>query len=156
MSLAHPPKNQLIAFGQGKLAQDESLSIETHLESCSVCCETLLDLKDDTFTGLLRQAQQINVAAKKSLSQSANEQTLDRQPADASRQPARVTESKESDSHGALARQVEGSCRTCSIALRPWRNCPVHSADLPRVRRPRPRALGQTSLHSRASRSSAL
>ena len=56
-SLNHPPKDQLIAFGQGKLAADESSSVEQHLEVCRECCETLLDLKDDTFVGLVKIAQ---------------------------------------------------------------------------------------------------
>jgi uncharacterized protein (TIGR03067 family) len=59
---AHPAKDQLLAFGQGKLADDESSRIEQHLEICRECCETLLDLKDDTFTGLVRHAKQIAVA----------------------------------------------------------------------------------------------
>ncbi|MDZ4686377.1 MAG: serine/threonine-protein kinase [Planctomycetaceae bacterium] len=54
---AHPPKDQLIAFGQGKLADAESSRVEQHLEVCRECCETLLDLKDDTFVGLVRIAK---------------------------------------------------------------------------------------------------
>lgn len=57
MSLDHPQKEQLIAFGQGKLAVDESSSVEQHLEVCRECCETLLDLKDDTFVGLVKIAK---------------------------------------------------------------------------------------------------
>ena len=57
MSPDHPQKEQLIAFGQGKLAADESSSVEQHLEVCRECCETLLDLKDDTFVGLVKIAQ---------------------------------------------------------------------------------------------------
>ncbi|HUQ71100.1 MAG TPA: protein kinase, partial [Planctomycetaceae bacterium] len=56
-SLEHPPKDQLIAFGQGKLANEESSQVEQHLEVCRECCETLLDLKDDTFVGLVRIAK---------------------------------------------------------------------------------------------------
>ena len=55
--LAHPHKEQLMAFGQGKLAADESLTVESHLELCRECCETLLELKDDTFVGLVRTAR---------------------------------------------------------------------------------------------------
>jgi anti-sigma factor RsiW len=57
MSLPHPPKDRLIAFGQGKLTTEESSSVERHLEACRECCETLLDLKDDTFVGLVRVAK---------------------------------------------------------------------------------------------------
>ncbi len=63
MSLDHPQKEQLIAFGQGKLTADESTSVEQHLEVCRVCCETLLDLKDDTFVGLVKIAQPSDVVA---------------------------------------------------------------------------------------------
>jgi serine/threonine protein kinase/WD40 repeat protein len=51
----HPPKEQLVAFGLGTLEPDEATQIEQHLESCSDCCETILDLADDTFVGLVRQ-----------------------------------------------------------------------------------------------------
>jgi formylglycine-generating enzyme required for sulfatase activity/serine/threonine protein kinase len=61
MPVIHPAKEQLIAFGQGKLATDESLSVEQHLEVCHECCETLLDLKDDTFIGLVRAAKPDNI-----------------------------------------------------------------------------------------------
>ena len=54
---SHPAKDQLIAFGQGKLAAGESSQVESHLEVCRECCETLLDLKDDTFVGLVKIAQ---------------------------------------------------------------------------------------------------
>src|SRR6185436_16496467 len=54
--LVHPDKDQLIAFGLGKLEIDEAAAIETHLNECSDCCDTLLNLKDDTFIGLLRES----------------------------------------------------------------------------------------------------
>jgi uncharacterized protein (TIGR03067 family) len=57
MSPQHPQKEQLIAFGQGKLAAEESSKVEQHLEVCRECCETMLDLKDDTFIGLVKIAQ---------------------------------------------------------------------------------------------------
>jgi hypothetical protein len=57
----HPPKDQLLAFGQGRLAADESSLVEQHLGVCRECCETLLDLKDDTFLGLVREARPLVV-----------------------------------------------------------------------------------------------
>ncbi len=60
---SHPPKNQLIAFGQGRLAADESSHVEQHLEVCRECCETLLDLKDDTFVGLVKLAKSDDAVA---------------------------------------------------------------------------------------------
>ena len=55
--LVHPLKDRLIAFGQGRLAPEDAETIEQHLESCHSCCETLLDLKDDTFIALLRESE---------------------------------------------------------------------------------------------------
>lgn len=55
-SLAHPDKERLIAFGLGKLDLDDAVDIETHLNECDDCCDTLLNLKDDTFIGLVRQS----------------------------------------------------------------------------------------------------
>ncbi len=56
---SHPAKEQLVAFGQGRLADDESSRVEQHLEVCDSCCETLLNLQDDTFTGLVRRARPV-------------------------------------------------------------------------------------------------
>lgn len=53
----HPHKDQLIAFGQGKLVAEEQSLVEQHLEACPACCETLLDLKDDTFVELVKFAK---------------------------------------------------------------------------------------------------
>lgn len=63
MPLNHPPKIQLIAFGQGKLAADELSNVEQHLEVCTSCCETLLELQEDTFMGLVRDAIRIDLPA---------------------------------------------------------------------------------------------
>ena len=54
--LLHPEKDELVAFGLGKLEPDEATKIETHLGECEACCETLLDLKDDTFVELVRKS----------------------------------------------------------------------------------------------------
>src|SRR5690606_33294192 len=40
----------------GRLEQDQAMAIESHLEECDACCETLLDLKDDTFVALVRES----------------------------------------------------------------------------------------------------
>ena len=58
----HPLKEQLVAFGLGKLDPNETTQIERHLESCSDCCETILDLADDTFVGLVRKCDAANLA----------------------------------------------------------------------------------------------
>ena len=54
--LHHPDKDELVAFGLGKLQPDQATKIETHLEECKTCCYTLLDLKDDTFVELVRKS----------------------------------------------------------------------------------------------------
>src|SRR6185312_3693793 len=54
---AHLPKEQLIAFGQGLLDGEAADQVEQHLEVCPECCETLLDLKADTFVDLVRNAR---------------------------------------------------------------------------------------------------
>jgi serine/threonine protein kinase/predicted esterase len=58
-SPAHPDKQQLMAFGLGKLDPPHTVEIEAHLNECSTCCDTLLSLQDDTFIGLVRQAAQL-------------------------------------------------------------------------------------------------
>lgn len=50
----HPQHQQLIDFGLGKLGPGQTSEIEEHLDHCDVCHETLLNLNDDTFTGLVR------------------------------------------------------------------------------------------------------
>lgn len=54
--LLHPKNDELIAFGLGKLESGEATKIEVHLSECEACCETLLDLKDDTFVELVRKS----------------------------------------------------------------------------------------------------
>lgn len=54
--LLHPDKDELVAFGLGKLQPDQATKIETHLGECKTCCDTLLDLEDDTFVELVRKS----------------------------------------------------------------------------------------------------
>ncbi len=57
-STTHPNNELLVAFGLGRLEPDALLAVESHLEQCTRCCDTLLNLKDDTFVGLVRQASE--------------------------------------------------------------------------------------------------
>jgi|GEM_PF-1912659 len=50
----HPEHQLLVDFGLGKLRPDESAELEDHLDHCEQCNDTLLNLQDDTFTGLVR------------------------------------------------------------------------------------------------------
>ena len=54
--LQHPSLKELTAFSHGQLSPTDAVSVESHIEGCGTCCETLLSLSsDDTFVGLLRQ-----------------------------------------------------------------------------------------------------
>lgn len=53
-SKKHPDEQQLVDFGHGKLAPDQTSEIVEHLDHCVQCNDTLLNLADDTFTGLVR------------------------------------------------------------------------------------------------------
>ena len=56
--LSHPSLKELTAFSGGQLSPTDTASVESHVEGCGACCETLLSLSsDDTFVGLLRQIQ---------------------------------------------------------------------------------------------------
>ncbi len=50
----HPDRERLTAFGLGRLSMDESVWIEKHLDECEECNETLVNLADDTFAGIVR------------------------------------------------------------------------------------------------------
>ncbi|MBL7044512.1 MAG: protein kinase, partial [Pirellulaceae bacterium] len=52
----HPEKDQLAAFGLGKIDPSEAEKIAEHLESCRECSETIISLKDDTFVLLVRNS----------------------------------------------------------------------------------------------------
>lgn len=52
----HPDKDQLVAFGLGKLDSDEAEKIADHLDSCKDCSETIVRMQDDTFVSLVRNA----------------------------------------------------------------------------------------------------
>jgi serine/threonine protein kinase len=53
---AHPGTEQLSAFGLGQLDPAEAAEVERHVNSCTVCCQTLWSLPDDRLVALLRQA----------------------------------------------------------------------------------------------------
>jgi serine/threonine protein kinase len=54
--LAHPGSEKLSAFGLGQLDPSKAAEVERHVQSCSVCCQTLWSLPDDRLVTLLRQA----------------------------------------------------------------------------------------------------
>src|SRR5262245_37915380 len=55
--LEHPDRGVLSAFAVGKLDLAEVDAVESHLAECRSCCETLKQIHDDTFVGLVRSAR---------------------------------------------------------------------------------------------------
>ncbi len=52
----HPKKDDLMAFGLGKMSPEDAVAIEIHLAECPDCCDTMLELQDDTFVGLVKKS----------------------------------------------------------------------------------------------------
>jgi WD40 repeat protein len=52
----HPKLEQLAAFRQGSLDEEELAEIENHLADCAVCCRSLQTLPDDSFLLLVRKS----------------------------------------------------------------------------------------------------
>lgn len=56
----HPSPEGLNAFSLGQLPPDAAVAVESHISDCQPCCDTLLGLSsDDTFVGLLQEAEQL-------------------------------------------------------------------------------------------------
>ena len=57
--LTHPSPEQLKAFNVGRLSDEDAEAVETHIDECQPCCETVLGLSaDDTFVALLQDANE--------------------------------------------------------------------------------------------------
>ena len=52
----HPTRDQLIAFGQGRLDSDAADSVAEHVADCDSCCEILGDVPSDTLADQVRAA----------------------------------------------------------------------------------------------------
>ncbi len=52
----HPEKDDLTAYGLGKLPPAAAAKIETHLDECPSCCDTMSELQDDTFLALVKKS----------------------------------------------------------------------------------------------------
>jgi WD40 repeat protein/tRNA A-37 threonylcarbamoyl transferase component Bud32 len=53
----HPSADELLAFGQGRLAPETAVVVEQHVAECDSCCRLLEDAAADSFMGRLRHAQ---------------------------------------------------------------------------------------------------
>src|SRR5579883_2345869 len=53
----HPPAGVLRSFGLGKLADDSSATVMSHLEKCAACRKEVASLSGDDFLDRLRAAQ---------------------------------------------------------------------------------------------------
>lgn len=59
---SHPSREKLSAYNLGQLPPDEATTIESHINECEPCCDTIISLSsDDTFVGLLKDARQLVV-----------------------------------------------------------------------------------------------
>src|SRR5262245_3270357 len=58
MQAEHPQVQLLSAFALGKLETAALDAIESHLAECPSCCDTLNQIKEDTFVGLVRMAKE--------------------------------------------------------------------------------------------------
>src|SRR5262245_58096564 len=54
----HPCREELEAYGQGRLAAEAADSLEEHLARCESCCALLEQAPGDTFLSRLRDAEQ--------------------------------------------------------------------------------------------------
>src|SRR5260370_7210373 len=55
--LSHPPPEQLRAFNLGRLSDDETVLIGSHLDDCPTCCAVLRGLPgQDAFVGRVQAA----------------------------------------------------------------------------------------------------
>ena len=50
----HPPRDQLVAFGQGRLDTETAGSIADHVADCDSCCEVLSEVPSDTLADQVR------------------------------------------------------------------------------------------------------
>src|SRR5262245_12394896 len=60
----HPSPENLSLFATGQLGGPEAAGIESHVNDCSECCDTLRHLAEDSFTALVRQAASAPMAPR--------------------------------------------------------------------------------------------
>ncbi|PAY16788.1 hypothetical protein CKO51_24925 [Rhodopirellula sp. SM50] len=54
---AHPSREELSAYSLGQLPEERAVAIDTHINECEPCCETIVELSsEDTFACLLQEA----------------------------------------------------------------------------------------------------
>src|SRR5262245_9011557 len=56
VKLAHPDRDRLTAFAQGRLGEAELAELSSHLGDCTACREQVEAAGDDTLVSLLRAA----------------------------------------------------------------------------------------------------
>ena len=72
----HPPRDQLVAFGQGRLDAELAESIADHVADCDSCCEVLSEVPSDTLGDQVRAADAdttIDIRTGKSITRPAGE-----------------------------------------------------------------------------------
>src|SRR6266704_5230528 len=92
MQSEHPQIEQLSAFALGKLDAPALDAVESHLAQCLTCCETLSQIKEDTFIGLVRGARDVERGASDEAGHASTDADQVFQPiADAATQAAAST-----------------------------------------------------------------
>jgi len=56
LKFAHPTRDRLMAFGQGRLSESELAELSAHLVECDKCRAKVEETADDTLISLLRAA----------------------------------------------------------------------------------------------------
>lgn len=72
----HPSRDQLVAFGQGRLDGDAAESVAEHVADCDSCCDVLGEVPSDTLASQVRAADAdttIDMRSGKSITRPAGE-----------------------------------------------------------------------------------
>jgi serine/threonine protein kinase len=56
-AVTHPDRQELIAFGLGKLPEVKAVAVASHVETCTACRQALENLPPDSFIGKVRAAK---------------------------------------------------------------------------------------------------
>ena len=63
--IVHPELEALRAFAVGDLSEIEAKDVEVHIAECETCCETLLNLENDTFIDLVVRSKDVQLESQR-------------------------------------------------------------------------------------------
>ena len=111
-SSEHPPHQELVDFGLGKLDPRQSSQIEQHLDDCDECHDTLLNLGDDTFTGLVRSLAEPDATASANKAEATSAENDRAGPiSNSSHAPTMIVQSGEASGPSALPAELQNHPR---------------------------------------------